>query len=320
VDPEEKTGPPFRVTLVGGSRIAAQDLSLSGSEVAIEPRRQSRIQVPVKQVKAIRFNAPSVATDAQWLGIVQRESRGDTLVIRRPGDRLDPQQGVIVSIEQGKVGFDLDGDVINAPIDRLEGVVFGGTQAVIEDADIQITDVYGSRWSVTGIEPSNGDQPLGMRLSTSLVHALPLQHIKSIRWSGGIMLLADGKSASQSFQSYVPTNVDRKLLEDFFGPRRDGQADLVMFGGSSIEYRIESGYRIFAGAIRRHAKVTNAGRVTVSIQLDGKTVWQEQLLDAEPRGFELPVEQFRRLAIIVDSGNDGHLGDWVQISRPRLLK
>ena len=111
-DAEEKSGPKFRVTLIDGNRISAQDVTLTDSELLIEPRQQNQIRVPVKQVKAIRFRRPSKATDAAWLGIIDRESRGDTLVIRRASDRLDPQQGVVASIQNGKVAFDLDGDLI----------------------------------------------------------------------------------------------------------------------------------------------------------------------------------------------------------------
>lgn len=317
---EDKTGPTYRVMLVGGSSIAAQNLSLVDSQLEIELRRQNKLRVPISQVKAIRFRAPSVATDSKWLGIIEEESRGDKLVIRRPGDRIDPQQGVAESIADGKVVFDLDGDKVNAPVDRLEGVVFGGSRGIVEDADIQVLDVYGSRWSVISIEPSKGDQPLQLRLSHSLLHEVPLHQIESIRWSGGITLLAEEKPVSDSFQPYFPTDINTDLWKNFFGPVRDQEADLLMVGGSAIEYRIEPGHRILAGSVRRNQNVTKAGEVTVRIEIDGKSVWQETLLDAEPRGFELPVEDSRRLAIKVDSEQDGDLGDSVRISRPRLLK
>lgn len=319
-DSEEKTGPTYRVTLVGGSRIAAVDLSLTENEVLIELRRQNQLRVPLDQVKAVRYRPSSVSTDAQWLGILDRQQRGDSLVIRRPGNRLDPQQGVVESVMAATVGFNIDGTRINAPVDRLEGIIFGGTQSLVEGTDIRVTDVYGSTWSVISIEPSLGDQPLQMRLSSSVMHELPLHQIESIRWSGGFSLLAYEKPANRSFQPYFQTNVSGNLLKDLFAPNRDGEADLLMFGGSSIEYRIEPGYQLLAGTVRRGDKITNAGKVSVQIELDGETVWQEELPDGEPRGFELSVEQSRRLKFVVDSHADGDLGDTVRISRPRLLK
>lgn len=317
---DDRTGPTYRVLLVGGSRIAAQNVSLNNNEFKLDLRRQNELRVPINQVKAVRFRASSVATDSKWLGIIEEESRGDKLVIRRAGDRLDPQQGVVESIGDGNVVFDLDGDKIKAPIDRLEGVVFGGSRGIVEDADIQVLDVYQSRWSVMSIEPSQGDQPLQIRLTNSLVHEVPLHQIASIRWSGGITLLAEAEPVTDSLQTYFPTDIQKSLLKQFFGPQRDQEADLLMVGGSSIEYRIDRGHRTLAGSVRRNQEVAKAGEVSVRIALDGKTVWQETLTDAQPRGFELPVNDARRLAIKVDSGEDGDLGDSVRITRPRLLK
>jgi hypothetical protein len=321
IDAVDKSGTLSKVvTLVGGSRIRALDLSLIDNELLIDLRRQNQLRVPLKEVKAIRYRPSSVSTDAQWLGILDRPRRGDTLVIRRAENRLDPQQGIIESISGGLVGFNLDGTPINAPVDRLEGLVFGGTQSLVEDTDVRVTDIYGSTWSVIAIEPSRGDQPLQMRLSSNVVHELPLYQIDSIRWSGGFSLLADEKPAKQSFQPYFQVNVTGGLLEEFFSPQRVGEADLQMFGGSSVEYRIEAGYELVVGSVRREEHVTSAGIVTVQIALDDKIVWTEELLDGEPRGFELPVNQARRLTFVVDSGPDGDLGDTVRIARPRLLK
>jgi hypothetical protein len=321
IDAVDKSGTLSKVvTLVGGSRIRALDLSLIDSELLIDLRRQNQLLVPLKDVNAIRYRPSSVTTDAQWLGILDRPRRGDTLVIRRAENRLDPQQGIIESISGGLVGFNLDGTPINAPVDRLEGLVFGGTQSLVEDTDVRVTDIYGSTWSVIAIEPSRGDQPLQMRLSSNVVHELPLYQIDSIRWSGGFSLLADEKPAKQSFQPYFQVNVTGGLLEEFFSPQRVGEADLQMFGGSSVEYRIEAGYELVVGSVRREEHVTSAGIVTVQIALDDKIVWTEELLDGEPRGFELPVNQARRLTFVVDSGPDGDLGDTVRIARPRLLK
>ena len=317
---DSRTGPACQVTLVGGSRIAAQGLSSTNSQLVIEPRRQASLTVPFKQVKAIRFRTASVATDPQWLGILEREQRGDSLVIRRAGERLDPQQGLVTGVTTDAVQFDLDGTPVNAPVDRLEGVVFGGNTIVESIASIQVTDIYGSTWSVLALEPSTGDQPLRMQLSNSLQHELPVDQIESIRWSGGIRMLADEKPAAANYQPFLATSIDTKLQQAFFGPVVDGDSDLTMHGGSSIEFRIEPGYLTVAGAVCRDEGVTEASSVTVQIKLDGKTAWEQTLTDAELRGFELPLEGARRLAIEVSGDGDGDLGDTVRIARPRLLK
>ena len=93
-----------------------------------------------------------------------------------------------------------------------------------------------------------------------------------------------------------------------------------MHAGSSIEFRIEPGYLTFAGAAGRYDGVAEASSVSVRITLDGKVVWEQAFLDAGLRGFELPLDGARRLAIEVSGDGDGDLGDTVRIARPRLLK
>jgi hypothetical protein len=320
VDVEERTGPSTQVNLISGSRILAQELRMDDDGLTIEPRRQNPLQVPIKQVKSIRFRQPAVGTDSQWLGILDRQGRGDTLVIRRPDDRLDPQQGIVISMTRETVGFSIDGTKIDAPVDRLEGLVFGGNEAVTEDAAIQVVDVYGSRWAVTDLQPSDGEQPLQMELGGNVKHQIPVHQIFSMRWSGGMTLLATEKPAATKFESYLASNADNQLLTSFFGPAVVGEHDLVMNGGSSIEYRVDPGFRRIAGSVVRNSTSGQVSKVTVRVLLDGKTVWEEPLKDSEPRGFELPINAARRVTLEVDSGDDGNLGDTVRISRPRLVK
>ncbi len=317
---EQRTGPTVQVTLVNGSRVAAQDLNSVDNELVIEPRRQNAVRIPFKQVKAIRFRSPAAATDAQWLGIVEREQRGDTLVIRRPGDRLDPQQGIIVAAKSDVVEFDLEGTKVNAPVERLEGVTFGGTDPVNDDFNILVTDVYGSSWAAVAIVPGQGDQPLRLRFADAIEHEIPLHQLAEIRWSGGVVFLAGETPASIDFRPTFASSISSELQNAMFGPSIDGEADLRMHGSSKAEYRVERGYQTLSGSVQRHETVDNSGSVTVRIELDGNTVWEQSLDDDAPRGFEIPIESARRLAFHVDSDGDGELGDTVRIVRPRLLK
>ncbi|QDT06096.1 NPCBM/NEW2 domain protein [Rubripirellula lacrimiformis] len=317
---EEQTRPRYQVTLLDGSRVAAQDVSLSDAGLDVEPSRQRTIRVPVRQVKSIRFRAAAATTDAQWLGLVQKETRGDVMVIRRPGDKLDPVSGIVEGIADSKVNFTLDGDSVAAPIERLEGVIFGGSNEVADDAQIRITDVYGSVWAVASLQPSMPGEAIRMKLSSGIEHELPLDQMESMRFSSGITLLATEKPAGASMATFFPSKVSSDLTMAFFGPTTSGDSDLQIDGGGRVEYRVASGFEKFSGAVRRSTDVAAVGAVTVRILMDGKTVWEEALPDSQPRGFELDLGETRRLMIQVDSGDDGNLGDRVQIIRPRLLK
>ncbi|MCP4887531.1 MAG: hypothetical protein GY904_13060 [Planctomycetaceae bacterium] len=318
-DAEEGTGPAYRVTLVGGSKIMAQDVSLKDSQLTIEPRRQNALTIPVKQVKAIRFRPASTSTDAAWFGNFERENRGDSLILRRSADTLDSLSVIVMSIENKRIGFDLEGTTADVDFGKLEGVLFGGGTKVAENPEIQVTDIWGSKWAATAIQPSQADQPLKIELTSSTTHTIPLEQILSIRWSGGVALLTGLKPVAESLKTFFPTTVQSELMTSFFGNRKVNEQNLSMVGGSSAEYRVEPGYQLFSGSVRRDSD-SEGGQLIVKLQMDGKVVWEETLEDSEPKGFELPLGEARRLSIEVSSGKDGDLGDRVLFVRPRMLK
>ncbi len=317
---EEGTGPTLVVTLLDGSKVAATDVSLADETLTIRPRRQQPLVVKVRDVKSIRFRGATTTTDATWLGLLEQQGRGDLLAIRREGDRLDPYPGIVQGIGNGNVSFDMEGTSVQAPIEKLEGVVFGGNRSVAEDSPIRVTDVYGSTWAVERIMPRQPDQPLRIELGGKVVHELPLEQIASIRWSGGMQLLASAKAARKSFQPYFPTNVEPAILDAWFAPGSDNDSDLVTRGDSSIEFRIEAGFNTLAGSVQREASVRQAGVVTFRILVDDQVQWEEQIDGQERLGFELKLDQARRVRFEADCGEDGDLGDTLRIIRPRLMK
>ncbi len=315
---DDATGPTNRVTLTGGSQIAAQDMTLSNESLTIEPRRQAKIVVPLKQVKAIRFRAASPAIDAQWLGLLEQDARADLLAIRRANDQLDRAPGMLESIADDVVEFNMDGDAILAPMNRLEGVVLNN-KLRDSKSTVQVVDHYGSRFAAETILPSSPNQPLKLKLSDSVTHQLPLKHLQSIFFSGGIEMLATQKAAKVGFDAYVQTNLDPARQSTWFSPAADGE-DLIVNGGGSIEFRVDEGFTHLAGSVRREMSVDKAGEVTVEIFVDEKPVWKESITDTQPKGFDLPIKKARRIKLVARCGDDGDLGDKVRIMRPRLLK
>lgn len=314
------TGPATLVTLTGGSKIAVERVALDAETLTLQPRHQPPLNLPVELAKAIRFRAASQAIDPQWLGLVSGESRGDLLVIRRGDDRIDPQTGIVEGIAEGRVLFNLDGDTVAAPIERLEGVVFGGTDRLAENADIRLTDLHGSEWWASGLELDEEQQTLRVKLSETLSHSLPLQQLESIRWSGSLVLLASQPPVSNVVTPAVPTAVDGQLFTTLFAAQPSGDGNLVLYGGAATEYRIDPGYETLVGAVERAEFSPRSSTVNVEIRLDDRPVWTQTLSDGGRRGFEVPLGDARRVSIRIPSGGDGDLGEYVRVVRPRLTK
>ena len=323
LEPEEvvtKRGPQYSVELQGGSRIAAEAIFSEDEVLEVRPSEQDAFRVPMKQVRSIRFRRGDPETDAKWLGWLEQDQRKDLLIIRRDGATLDPQQGLITGVKKETIGFDLEGTPVDAPIERLEGVIFASSSDVANRSNILVNDRFGSQWRVQQVSLESSSETLELTIGESVTHRMPLQQVTSIRWSAGMILLADVDAAESNYSPGIQSRVKSSLLGAFFAADREGENDLRMHGGASVEYRVDEGFTKLVGSVERHPEARELGTMKVMISLDGDEIWTQQITGRQSKGFEIPLGDARRLVIRVDSEKDGDVGDTVRVARPRLVK
>lgn len=312
-------GPKINVTLTDGTSIFAQDLAMDAASVKIEPLRQAPINLPIKQIRSIRFRLGGPVTDPQWLGLVEQESRTDLMVIRRSNDQLDPIEGIVVGLSREKLQFELDGDKLDAPLERLEGILFRTSDAPKMAAKVQVADIYGSTFLAARLEPSDKSDSVEIMLPGNLKHVINLNQIQSITWSSGRIMLAGQSAASLEMTPYLATGLPSALIKGWFGPIADGE-DLIAAAGGKIEYRVEDGFQTFAGSVQRDEAVAVGGTVLIRVLVDGELKWEQSLSDLKAKGFRIPIGGALRLRLEVSAGKDGDVGDQVRFLKPRLLK
>ena len=78
-------------------------------------------------------------------------------------------------------------------------LVFQTSQQTEDAGEISVTDIYGSNWRAQKLLSSSAGKPLRLQLGESIIHEIPLKHIRSIRWSSGEKLLAGEKPAETDF-------------------------------------------------------------------------------------------------------------------------
>ncbi|KAA5540234.1 hypothetical protein FYK55_21625 [Roseiconus nitratireducens] len=317
--PDGRIGPTIHVDLVTGTTIAADDVSLTDTKLQIEPRDQAALEVPLDQAGSIRFRAASPATDPQWLGLTEGENRQDLMVIRRGGDQLDPIQGVVLGLNSKTLQFELDGDELEAPLERLEGVVFRTAPREPNATPVKVSDIFGSTWMASQLEPSGDEDSVLVRLPGNVKHSIPLQQIRSIAWTSGRILLADQPPAQRGIELFIRTSIPANLVSEWFGPHAEGQ-DLIGSAGGSIEFRVESGFETFAGSVQRDSAVARGGSVAVRILVDGDVRWEQTIKDDAPMGFRVDIAGARRVGLKVLPAGDGDVGDQIRFLKPRFLK
>ncbi|MEM9827239.1 MAG: NPCBM/NEW2 domain-containing protein [Planctomycetota bacterium] len=304
----------FRVSLRGGSELPAKRVDFDGKGVTIERRRQTNLIIPANRIRAIRFRPPLAVTDPTWLGYLGENAASDRIVIRRGENKLDIAEGVVESIADETLGFSIDGQSVKAPMQRLEGVIFGSSQADREAFEIQVDDIYGGVWKVESIRRSGSDWKLSFG---GIEHTLPESLIKRIILGGSRTALTSLQPVREQTRSPFGLQLggDNQLRPSSAVP-----AGLVMAAGSMIEYRVPDRIESLMGRVRRADKVAAAGKTAARIVVDGKVVWEEIFDDSRSKGFEMTLQNARRIRFEVGDGGDGSLGDLLQFERVYFQK
>ncbi len=321
---DSTVGPTITIGLTNGSRLKGEAVSIEKTAVTIRMRRQEPFGVPLKQVAWIRYRSATPTVDDAWLGMIGQESANDRLVVPRSATSIDQMPGVVLSANETKVEFELSGkNVVPAPVDKLVGVIFGGTKEV-SAGNMIVTDTLGSEWVATAVNLPLGADNLSMTLPDQTERKLSLNQLQSIRYLGNASWLAAEAPADKSFSPLVELPLDKKLLDTWFGPTSVNARDIVLRSRSKISFRVEPKHKIFATRLIPDPSVTAGTGADVRIYLDDQVVWNETILPTDSvRGIEISLGNARRLTLEVDFGEGdarGDTGDVIRFVEPRLMQ
>jgi hypothetical protein len=254
--------------------------------------------------------------------MLTQDSANDRLVIRRDGAVLDQVAGVVDTVTESTVNFVVGSNEVAAPVERLEGVLFGGVK-VAENRGLAVVDVFGSVWAAKKLLATEAGEAVSFEAISGETRRLPLELLSEIRFADTAFRLAGSEPVERSYQPLVEAPVDAQRLAAWLGPRVvDG--DLVLRSRSSVTYRLEPGYRMLALEVLPDRSVAAGTGAVVRIKLDERIVWEQQVAPSDdPRGLEMPVENARRVTFEVDFGEEtsrGDAGDVIRFARPRLVQ
>ncbi|EMB14357.1 hypothetical protein [Rhodopirellula europaea] len=295
-DGSEKTNPPTRVVLRGGSEVASAATSMEDEKLLVRSIGQPSFTVSIRSVQSVRFRAPSAATDADWLALVEEPQRRDRLVIRREGDVLDPIEGTILEINRDSVSFDLSGNIVDAPLKKLEGVIFSTTSDRETEKPIRVRDQRGSNWMADQVNWNATDRTIQLDLGNDITHSIPVKELLEIQFSGGILYLSDAEVAEQRQSDPLKALLGDDLASTWFATETDTK-NLTTVLSSDHVIRIPEVYQKLVAAVRVASEVDQFAPLTVSVLLDDRVAWTLEIKDRKPHGLILPIEDARRLTL-----------------------
>lgn len=312
---------PLAVGLVCGSEVRPDSILLDKDQVRLKFPGEDDFAPSVKELVWVRFRAPSPEVEETWRGLIARRRADDLLVIRRSADVLDQVSGVVESIEEGKVSFRRGGSSVSAPINRLEGIVFGGGTEVTEP-QLTLTQTNGSVWSLDKFDSGSQEDALLGMLKRGSQRSFALEQIQSIQFVDRTLHLAAEQPVEKLWEPLLSSPLDSALTSKWFAPRIADRRDWVLRSRSSLSFRLDPQYRQLETVVLADPSVSAGTGSLVQIVLDDTVVWEGVVVPGEgARGVQIDLNSARRLTFKVDFGAQeaaGEGGDVVRFIDPRL--
>ncbi len=327
--------------LVGGTRLVAEAVTGTTDEITLQSPSGHDIEIPANELKYIRFRKPSEALENQWNDLVSGKFSADVLVIRRGETSLDYLEGVIHGMTNEQVSFEFDDERIDVHRSKLEGCLFfSNTNQDFPPANLTVTTWNGDRIRASSI--ALADQHWLITTREDLNVNIPSAAIQQVKFrSNRVTYLSDMSPVSTELTPAIGRATgDRDYLKLIYAPRVDrgftGPLTLRSFTdnreqtyakGIAVHSRTRQTYRLSGGTARLKGIVGldpepgSGGAARLEISVDDRIAVDQLIFHrADPIPVDIDLTGATRLDILVDYGEDGDLGDRVNLCDFRIIK
>lgn len=338
--PADATG-SLQVEFVDGSVFLVESVTADGEITTCRLDADSPITVPMKVLRSIRFASGADARetdDEQWQEILAKAGASDLLVIRR-SEALDYVAGALHDITDEACRFELAGEVMPVPRERVFGIIFHkGTLDVAEPlCEYKLPD--GSRWSIQSIESSTNNKFTATTAANVTVD-LPWLDGAILDFAGErIVALCDITPERWTWTPRIPlaglvAGTDENPALHFLGPSPEGTTAAIRLGEQTFDtaiamrakteavYRTAGEYERIRATAGMDEHASGSSHAVLVIQGDNRVLLEQAFTpDQAPVEIDLDITNVQRLTIRVEFGEGmGLLGDWIYLCNARLMK
>lgn len=349
MDPAEPATSPSTavvVELLDGSLLPGVRWTLAEGRGTLESLGGTRIELASRLVRSVKFRQQTELLRKQWDAIVETPAAGDQLVVRKAGTAapdagpvpvvLDQLEGVIHAVTPTAVGFEFDGEKINVPLEKVEGILLRSGQPVTyPDAVCTVRDGMGGLWQVQSLQFAPGK--LICQTVSGAQGEIAWAQVREIDFSAGnLTFLSDLKPESVEWRPYLVTPATPPVLAKWFSLRRDQTIDgsaltlagqsyekgLAVHSRSLISYRLTKSYQRFQAVVGVDERFRGPTNLKFVITGDERALLTRDVRGSDPP-FEIDLDMsgVRRLKILVDFGEDrSDAGDHLLLCNARLTK
>ena len=341
--------PAAWITLVDGSVLVAEKYTVTEGVAEAVLTGGDVVRISTKVLRHVRFKQQNKNQAEQWAQALSANVAGDLLVIRK-GDAIDYLEGVLRTVLDESVEFQLDTDWIPVGRKKVEGLVYSRVETVTQSPSRgTMIDRAGSRIEVSSVRLDNDGllivTPSGVEVSRTLDQIERLEFIDE-----NVIYLSDLTPTSVEWRPYFPVAaVIAEHLRTNFQPRRDralgatAEADsalrlrvyhdrgtdvvqeyargLAIASRTTIVFELPDGARRFKATVGIDERVAAMGHVRLVVSADDKVLFEGYVTGAEsPQTLDVDVSDAQELSILVDFGENYDTGDHLNLCEARIVK
>ncbi len=313
------------IRLTDGSRLRASSFASTGTVAVIEHPQLGSLKLPMTVVQSVRFAAPDAKVENAWNQLLDKSAKKDQVAVRK-GDVLDHLDGVIGSLDEATVKFQLDGDEIPVKRERVFGLIYSRRENVSSKAVVAVDLASGDRLAGKGVSFDGAAWKVKLVSGAEVSVLMPL--VQSVDFSlGKIAYLSN----------LEPRDVKYTPFFDFVWEyRRDRSLDgkslslgnkvyakgLALHSLTVMKYRLGGDYRRFQAVMGIDDDIRVAGNVDVVIKGDGRPLFKGAArVNQPPQPLDLDVTGVVELEITVDYGDDKlDIGDRLHLADAKVVK
>lgn len=324
---------PVELFLLDGSKAFGESLSgTSSSGWRLKNSSGNEVAIPSKSLKAARLKpiVPELAN--AWQSAILETKNADAVIVLRPGNNLDRINGVIIQVQEASITFDLDGQQIDIPIEKLIGLVWFQRDLERVKPTIEVSATDHSVWMAESLAMKS--DVLELRTSLGQSVSIPMVQISKINYStANIRWLTDVESLEAVAERQIEFKTPIASIDRAFAPRFvvNGRAplpaslaadkDLYFPSPGYYLFRVPEGFSSLQCRVERTDEGSQRTDLTIEVWQDDQKISEQPLahnIDFVDLDIPLKSEKKTKLAVICKSKL--MIGTEITWKQPRLKR
>jgi hypothetical protein len=322
----------IEVSLVDGSKVYGRRLVGGAAGWKLSTGANSELELLPKTMRAARLRPIPNALLTNWQSAIKEPAESDALIVMRGAESLDRINGIIVQVQETSVSFELDGQAIEIPIEKLAGLIWFQRSEARVRPSVEINATDGAAWLADSIQWKANALEIKTQAGQSV--SLPASTLTSInyasaniKWVSELETLEAVADKRVDFKSMVP-GLERAMTPRFVLNGRtpdpgssSGDQDLYFPCPGAFVFRVPDGFTSFQSQVLR----TDVGNLRSDLTLE---IWQEdqrltqQSLPFDQDSVEISanLQPGKRTKLVVVGASKLMVGTEVQWKQPRLKR